>query len=53
MSQMFAGAAMGNLPTGKLLVTVCRSGTRAGIVARELRQKGFTIEHLESGIESW
>ncbi len=35
------------------IITVCKSGTRCEIVARELKQKGFAIDHLEGGIEGW
>ncbi len=53
MGQMFIEAAQGRLPKDKKIVTVCKSGTRCEIVARELKAKGYDIEHLEGGMEAW
>lgn len=53
MGQVFLEAAKGALPKDKKIITICRSGTRAGIVARELAQKGYDIEALEGGMEGW
>jgi rhodanese-related sulfurtransferase len=53
MGKVFAEASKGNLPKDKKIVTVCKSGVRCEIVARELKQKGYNIEHLEGGIEAW
>ncbi len=53
MGKVFTEAAKGNLPKGKKIVTVCKTGGRCEIVARELRQKGYDIEHLEGGVEAW
>lgn len=53
MGKVFLEAFKGNLPKDEKIVTVCKSGTRCEIVARELRQRGFDIDHLEGGIEAW
>ncbi|MCL4403808.1 rhodanese-like domain-containing protein [Patescibacteria group bacterium] len=53
MGQVFLDAHEGTLPKGKKIVTICRTGGRCEIVARELKQKGYDIEHLEGGIDAW
>ncbi|MEY4744174.1 MAG: Beta-lactamase hydrolase-like protein [Candidatus Parcubacteria bacterium] len=53
MGRVFVEVQKGALPKDKKIVTVCKTGGRCEIVARELRQKGYDIEHLEGGIEAW
>ena len=53
MGKVFTEAAKGNLPKDKKIITICKTGGRCEIVARELKQKGYNIEHLEGGIEGW
>lgn len=53
MGRVFVEAQKGTLPKDRKIVTVCKTGGRCEIVARELRQKGYDIEHLEGGIEAW
>lgn len=53
MGKVFTEAAKGNLPKDKKIVTVCKSGSRCEIVARELKEKGYDIEHLEGGLSAW
>ncbi len=53
MGKVFTEAAKGNLPKDKKIVAICKTGGRCEIVARELKQKGYDIEHLEGGIEGW
>ncbi|MBI2038210.1 MAG: rhodanese-like domain-containing protein [Candidatus Magasanikbacteria bacterium] len=53
MGQMFIEASQGKLPKDKKIITVCKSGTRCEIVARELKAKGYDIEHLEGGMDAW
>jgi len=53
MGKVFTEAAKGNLPKDKRIITVCKTGGRCEIVARELQKKGYNIEHLEGGIEEW
>ncbi|MCK9361297.1 rhodanese-like domain-containing protein [Patescibacteria group bacterium] len=53
MGKVFVEASKGLLPKDKKIVTVCKSGTRCEIVARELKQKGYDIEFLEGGLDAW
>ncbi len=53
MGKVFVEAGKGNLPKDKKIVTICKSGTRCEIVARELKAKGFDIEYLEGGVQGW
>jgi rhodanese-related sulfurtransferase len=53
MGKVFLEASKGSLPKDKKIVTVCKSGVRCDIVARELKQKGYDIESLEGGIDAW
>ena len=53
MGKVFLEAAKGLLPKDKKIVTVCKSGARCEIVARELKQKGYDIEFLEGGLDAW
>jgi len=53
MGKVFVRASKGELPKDKKIVTVCKSGTRCEIVARELKQKGYDIDFLEGGLGAW
>ena len=53
MGKVFVEATKGNLPKDQKIITVCKTGGRCEIVARELKNKGYNIEHLEGGIEEW
>lgn len=53
MGKVFVQAGQGKLPKDQKIVTICKKGGRCEIVARELREKGYDIEHLEGGIEAW
>jgi rhodanese-related sulfurtransferase len=53
MGKMFAQASHGDLARGAPMVVFCRTGGRCEVVARELRSKGYDIDHLEGGIEEW
>lgn len=53
MGKVFTEAKKGNLPKDKKIVTICKTGGRCEIVARELKQQGYDIEYLEGGIEGW
>lgn len=50
MGKVFLEAAKGTLPKDRPIITVCKSGTRCAIVARELKQKGYDIDYLEGGL---
>jgi rhodanese-related sulfurtransferase len=53
MGKIFVQATKGELPKDKQIVTACKTGTRCEIVARELKEKGYNIDHLEGGIDAW
>jgi rhodanese-related sulfurtransferase len=53
MGQVFVDASSGKIPKDKKIVTICKSGGRCEIVARELGKKGYNIDYLEGGIEAW
>lgn len=53
MGRIFLEAAAGRLPKDMKIVTVCKSGSRCEIVARELRLQGYDIDHLAGGIQAW
>ena len=41
------------LPHGKTIVTVCRTGHRSGIAARTLTRAGHDVLNLKGGINAW
>jgi rhodanese-related sulfurtransferase len=41
------------LPRGRTIVTVCRSGHRSALAARSLRRAGFEVENLDGGMIAW
>lgn len=53
MGKVFVEAGQGHLPKDKKIVTICKSGGRCEIVAKELKEKGYDIEHLEGGVTEW
>lgn len=53
MGKVFVEAAKGNLSKDQKIITICKSGSRCEIVARELKEKGYDIEHLEGGLNAW
>lgn len=53
MGQMFIDSGTGKLPKNKKIVTICKTGGRCDIVARELKKKGYDIESLEGGTTAW
>lgn len=53
MGKVFVEVSKGNLPKDKKIITVCRSGGRADIVAHMLEQKGYDVENLEGGMNAW
>lgn len=53
MGKVFVEASKGNLPKDKKIITICKTGGRCEIIARELKPKGYDIEFLEGGIEGW
>lgn len=53
MGKVFLEATKGTLPKDRKIVTVCKTGGRCEIVARELKKKGYDIDHLEGGLVAW
>lgn len=52
MEKMFTEAVNDNLPKNTKMVVFCRTGVRAEIVARELRERGYDIDSLEGGLDA-
>lgn len=53
MGRVFIEVGKDSLPKDKKIITICKTGGRCEIVARELKQKGYDVEYLEGGIEAW
>ncbi len=53
MTRVLAEVNMGTIPKNMPIVTICRSGARAEMVAQVLKQKGYNIESLEGGMDAW
>lgn len=41
------------LPRGKTIVTVCRSGHRSALAARKLTRAGHDVLNLSGGLNAW
>jgi len=41
------------LPQGKKIIAVCRTGSRSGSATRALRAAGYDVENLDGGLASW
>ncbi len=52
MGKMFTEAVNDKLPKDTQMVVFCRTGVRAEIVARELRERGYDIDGLEGGLNA-
>lgn len=46
-------ARQDEIPQDRLLVVVCRSGNRSGVVTEALQQAGYRAENLEGGMQAW
>jgi rhodanese-related sulfurtransferase len=44
---------MHQLPHGKTIITVCRSGHRSALAARALRRAGHDVLSLRGGMTAW
>jgi len=51
MGKVFTEAIQGNLSKNVQIIVFCRTGGRAGVVERELRERGYLIDGLEGGLE--
>lgn len=47
------GGRLAELPSGRPIVTVCRSGARSAAAVRGLRQMGHSAENLDGGVTAW
>ena len=47
------GRRLDQLPRGKTIVTVCRTGHRSGLAARTLARAGHDVLNLNGGIKAW
>ena len=47
------GERLAELPTGRRIIAVCRSGSRSGAAVRGLRQLGYEAENLDGGVTAW
>ncbi len=47
------GARLHELPSGRRIVAVCRSGARSGSVVHALRDRGYDVVNLAGGLVSW
>ena len=47
------GERLGELPPGRSIVAVCRSGARSGAAVRGLKQLGYDAENLDGGVAAW
>lgn len=47
------GARQNELPQGRTILCVCRSGSRSGMAARQLASAGYTVRNLSGGMMSW
>lgn len=46
-------ARQGELPAGRPIVAVCRSGSRSAAVTEALVRAGYEAENLAGGLEAW
>ena len=47
------GERLSELPSGRRIVAVCRSGGRSGAAVRGLRKLGYDAENLDGGVTAW
>ena len=47
------GARLAEVPKERVIVAVCRSGSRSDRAAKGLRGEGFEAENLEGGVTAW
>ena len=46
-------ARLGDLPAGRTVITICRSGARSGRAAALLARDGRTVMNLAGGMRAW
>jgi len=47
------GARLAEVPKDRVVVAVCRSGSRSDRAAKGLRLSGYQAENLEGGVTEW
>jgi rhodanese-related sulfurtransferase len=47
------GARLAEVPKERVVVAVCRSGSRSDRAAKGLRLSGYQAENLEGGVTEW
>jgi rhodanese-related sulfurtransferase len=47
------GRRMGELPHDRPILTICRSGHRSPLAARQLRQAGYDVTDVAGGTMAW
>lgn len=47
------GGRLAELPAGRPIVAVCRSGSRSAAAVRGLKQLGYAAENLDGGVTAW
>jgi rhodanese-related sulfurtransferase len=44
---------LGELPRDQPILTICRSGHRSPLAARQLRQAGYDVTDVDGGTMAW
>lgn len=47
------GRRLGELPRDRPILTICRSGHRSPVAARQLRQAGYDVTDVAGGTMAW
>jgi rhodanese-related sulfurtransferase len=47
------GSRLGELPTDRRIVAVCRTGARSGAVTEALTSRGYDTVNLVGGLQAW
>ncbi len=47
------GRRMNEIPKDREIVTVCRSGSRSTMAAKQLQKAGFTVHNMSGGMMHW
>ncbi len=47
------GRRLGELPRDRPILTICRSGHRSPLAARQLRQAGYDVTDVDGGTMAW
>lgn len=47
------GARLAVVPRDRVVVAVCRSGNRSGVVTRAMREAGYEVLNMVGGMKAW